>query len=123
MDPKIVPSSVSEPLGVGDAVLIKNPGDVRCKVTRRREADFGLPEEEAWYEVEVTPQKHWRQREHLEPTLPPPPSRGCLEYLTPEWVEELKSLNEKVSLWIAKRDDRGLLREVTESMATLGFPA
>jgi hypothetical protein len=123
MEPKNVASSATEPLGVGEVVILKNPGSVPCKVTKRREADFGLPEGEAWYEVEVIPRKQWRQREDLEPTLPPSPDRGRLEYLTPEWVEELKILNEKVGLWIARRDDQGLLREITGSMGRLGFPA
>jgi hypothetical protein len=115
-------SPAIEPLGVGDVVLLRNPGEVLARVARRREGDFGLPEEESWYEVQVIPLKKYCQRTEMTPENPPPSDSGRLEYLSQEWVDELASLHDKVTRWRVKQGDKELLREVSQSMGRLGFP-
>jgi hypothetical protein len=112
----------SEPLKVGQTVFLKQPRQVYAKVTGRRRADLGLPEEQAWYDVELIPRKQKCQREELELTDPLPPEIGHLLYLSPEWIEELGGLNDRVGVWCGNRDDQDLLKEVTASMIRLGFP-
>ena len=106
------------PLKEGQEVLIKTPGMLVGKVVRPRPGDFGLPEEQTHYLVQMEPR--YFLRSHLEP-VEEPASGQRLERLSREWIDELGRFNEAGRQLSIDPQNKSLFAYWVESGTKLGL--
>ena len=106
------------PLKEGQEVLIKTPGILVGKVVHPRPGDFGLPEEQMHYLVQMEPR--YFLRSHLEPVEES--ARGQrLERPSREWVEELGRFNEAGRQFFTDPQNESFFANWVESGRKLGL--
>jgi hypothetical protein len=107
------------PLKKDQEVRIKRPGIFIGKVMGPRPGDFGLPEEQTYYRVQICAEDYYLSTD-LEPVVQP--SAGAmLERYSKEWLDELERFNEIGRQFLANPKDENLLRQWAESGTKLGF--
>ena len=83
-----------EPLKKGQEVFLKRPVQIFAKVIGPREGDVGLPDEQVHYAVQLIPLEQYYLPEDLELAQQPQPRKSRVDYMSPEWIEELAHFNE-----------------------------
>jgi hypothetical protein len=111
-----------EELKKGVEVWIKNPAHIYAEVIGPRRGDGGLPPKEVTYKVRILPAIQYLPSEGLELVHPPKDPKARLEYMSSDWVKELRNLNDVAARFLAN-NDANLATQVNESMAKLGFLA
>lgn|GEM_PF-2456810 len=107
------------PLKKDQEVRIKKPGIFIGKVLGPRPGDFGLPEEQTYYRVQISAEDYYLSTD-LEPVVRPSAS-VMLERYSKEWLDELERFNEIGRQFLANPKDENLLRQWAESGTKLGF--
>jgi hypothetical protein len=106
------------PLKEGQELLIKRPGTLIGRVVRPRPGDFGVPEEQTHYLVQIEPR--YFLRSHLEP-VEEPTSGQRLERLSREWIEELGRFNEAGRQFFTDPQNESFFANWVESGTKLGL--